>query len=62
MRISFPVLLLIVTVACLALGVALHANLWEVVAGLLLGGGVSCGLIYLIRLLQPRDTPQDRRD
>ena len=59
MRLPLPVLLLIVTVACLALGVYLHANLWEVVLGLVLGGGVSGGLILLIRLLQNQSNPQE---
>lgn len=59
MRIPFPVLLLAVSVGCLGLGVYMKANLWEVVFGLLVGGGVSGGLLYLIRRMQGPQTPQD---
>lgn len=57
MRLPQPVLLLIVSAACLALGGYLGANLWEVVFGLVIGGGVSSGLLFLVRRLKSEETP-----
>lgn len=59
MRIPLSVLLLIVTVGCMGLGVYLNANLWEVALGLALGGGVSGGLLFLIRLVQDKQSPSE---
>jgi hypothetical protein len=59
MRIPLPVLLAIVSVGCLALGAYLGANPWEVVFGLVLGGGVSGGLLFLIRRMQQDQAPRD---
>lgn len=59
MQIPLPVLLLIVAAGCFGLGVYLNANLWEVAFGLVVGGGVSGGLMFLIRRMQESQTPED---
>ena len=49
------VLLVLVSLACLALGAFLHANLWNVAIGLAAGGGVSGVLTLIIRALKQDD-------
>ena len=52
--------LVLIAAACLALGVYLHANLLNVVIGLVIGGGVGGGLLYLVRRLGPGRDPGDQ--
>lgn len=58
------IMLAVVSVAVFALGIALKANLAHVAIGLVAGGGIGCGLLFVINRLQaaspaaPDDTDQ----